>query len=128
MMDRAEADMMTRVNRACRGKRICPQCLTLTEDFAEHQCAQHREGLRRHLDTMLVLADELRQAHSWLCQGPALLHGPLAMSVVDPSVVRLDFRNVPADRWHGVINMVDAITGCVRKTLAAAKLAGVKRV
>ena len=77
---------------------------------------------------MMLLPDRERQAHSWLCQGPEKLHGPIAMMVVDPSVVRLDFRNVPSDRWHGVVNMVDNITGCVRAMLAKAKLAEVRHL
>jgi len=122
MMDRAEADMCTGVNRACQGNRICPQCVTLTEQFSGHQCPACRDQMRRYLNDMLALPDTSRQAYSWLAQSADLMHGPVALAVVDPSVVHLDFGHVPPDRWHGIINNVDAITGCVRETLRKAKL------
>ena len=74
----------------------------------------------------MVLPASQRQAYSFLCQGPNQLHGPLAISVVDPTVVPLDMDNAPADRWHGVVDMVDDMIGAVRRDLKAKKLTKVR--
>jgi len=125
IMDRAAADMASGVNRAYLGMRTCPGCITLTGDFNQYQPPASRLEMRRTLNAMLELDEDERQNYSFLCQGPNLFHGPLALAVVDPAVVRLDFRHIPADRWHGVINMVEGMTGCVRHHLRKNKLAEV---
>ncbi len=81
--------------------------------------------MERHLDDMLALPADQRQRYSFSCQGPGLLHGPLAMATVDPQVVDMDFNNAPADRFHGVVDMIDDLLRVVRKGLKANKLAEV---
>ena len=81
--------------------------------------------MRRHLNDMLLLADVDRQAYSFLCQAEDVLYGPLALAVLDPSIVSVDFHHFPPDRWHGVVDMVDDITGAVKQQLKQAKLTNV---
>ena len=81
--------------------------------------------MQRHLDDMLALPDDQRQAYSFLSAGGDIAHGPLAMATVDPAVVDLDFNNAPADRFHGVIDMIDDMLGVVRAGLKDDKLAEV---
>ena len=71
---------------------------------------------------MLALPDDRRQEYSFLCQGPTLFHGPLAIATVDPEVVDLDFNNAPPDRFHGVVDMVDDLLKVVREQLKKADL------
>ena len=106
-------------------RRICPQCLLRTGQFNKYQSRAKIQGLTRHLDDMLALPDAQRQAHSFLCAGPGFLHGPLAIATVDPAVLRLDMHCAPPDRWHGVVDMIDDLTGAVRVGLKHRKQAGV---
>ena len=71
---------------------------------------------------MLVLADNQRQDYNFLCQGEGVLYGPLALAVVDPTIVPVYFDWAPADRWHGEVDMIDEMTGAVRRDLKARKL------
>ena len=66
---------------------------------------------------MLALPDDQRQAYSWCCAGKGWSHGPLAMATVDPAVVHFDMHCVPPDRWHGVVDFIDNMTGAVREGL-----------
>ena len=107
-------------------RRICPQCTLPTAEFNQHQPRGTHAARERHLADMLALPDDQRQDFSFLCQGKfmgaALLHGPLAMAVVDPTVVDLDFNNAPPDRFHGIVDMIDDLLGVVRAGLKEEKL------
>ena len=107
---------------ACCTRRICPQCLLLTAEFNQHQSRERLATLERHLDDMLRLPDAQRQEHSFLCQSADLMHGPLAMAVVDPAVVDLDFNNAPPDRFHGIVDMIDDLLKVVRGDMKKKKL------
>lgn len=107
--------------RAPLHRRTCSQCGTETQEFNEYQ---PRGSIRpRLLDDMLALPLEQRREHSFLCQGGGHFHGPLAMAV--PEVVAMDMKNVPADRWHGIVDMIDDLLGVVREGLKSEKLAKV---
>ena len=81
-------------------------------------------GLIRHLDAMLALQPDERKHYSFLQSGE-WQHGPIAIATVDPAVVRLDMHCAPPDRWHGVVDMIDMLTGAVRKGLKKRKQAEV---
>ena len=70
----------------------------------------------RLLDEMLLLADEDRQACSFLCSGEHV-HGPLALAVVDGEVLLLDFDHAPPDRWHMGVNMCSDMLDALRTDL-----------
>ena len=123
--DRDQTKDITGVHRAYLGQRIFPQCVQLTGEFNQHHSREEVARMTRHLDDMLALPDAQRQAYSFLCAGEGWLHGPLAIATVDPAVVRLDMSNYPADRYHGVTNMVDDMTGVVQRGIKARKKAQV---
>ena len=106
-------------------RRICPQCTIPTEQFSLHHAPAVVDASVRHLEDMLVLPDAQRQDYSFLCAGDGWLHGPLAIATVDPAVLRLDMHSAPPDRWHGVVDMIDDLTGAVRNGLKARKQAEV---
>ena len=108
-----------------RCRRICPQCTIPTEEFNLHHSPEHVDQHVRRLDDMLVLPNAQRQEYSFLCAGEGWLHGPLAIATVDPAVLRLDMDCAPPDRWHGVVDMIDDLTGAVRAGLKKRKLAKV---
>ena len=100
-------------------RRICPQCTLETVLFNQYQSRGELSHLVRHLEDMLVLTDAQRPDYSFLCAGEGWMHGPIALATVDPAVVRLDMHCAPPDRWHGVVDMIDDMTGAVRKGLKA---------
>ena len=106
-------------------RRTCPGCTLETQQFNAYQPRASHAGRERHLDAMLALPDTQRQAFSFLSQGDGYLHGPLAMATVDPAVVKVDMQNAPADRFHGVIDMIDDLLGVSREDLKGRKLAEV---
>ena len=98
-----------------------------TCDFKLYHSRTEVKGHRRTLDQMLLLPYDARQEFSFLCAGVGWMHGPLAIATVDPQVVRLDMHCAPPDRWHGVVDMIDDMTGVVRTHLKAQKQAQVCR-
>ena len=107
-------------------RRICPQCTLRTRDFNLHHTREEMAapGMVRHLDAMLALPAAKRQKYSFLQSGDAC-HGPVALATVDPAVVQVDMHCAPPDRWHGVVDMIDDMTGVVRKGLKERKQAKV---
>ena len=102
-------------------RRICCQCTLRTQLFNQHQTRAEMAapGMVRHLDDMLALKPNERQAYSFCCAGDGWMHGPLAISTVDPAVLQLDFHCMPPDRWHGTVDMIDDLTTVVREGLRA---------
>ena len=109
-------------------RRISSQDTFLTKQFNRYHGPEARVAKTRHLVDMLCLPDAQRQAYSFLCQGEGVLYGPLALAVVDPTVVTVDFDNAPADRWHGEVDMIDELTGAIRKNLKRRKLSKVSQM
>ena len=99
---------------------ICSQCEELREDFNLFV----EEGLMtpRLLENMLLLGDnpEMRKYHSFLCSGTTL-HGPIALAMVDPQVVAVDFDHVPPCKWHWAVNMASDLVDRVRAQLGGDK-------
>ena len=93
--------------------------------FNQYQPRASHAARQRRLNDMLALPREQRQAHSFLCQGPDIFHGPLTFATVDPEVVHLDLDHAPPDRFHGIVDMIDDLLGVVRKFLKDHKLADV---
>jgi len=124
--DRDQTNQLSGVHRSWKGTRICSQCTLETEKFNQYQSRDALAGLVRHLDDMLALPDDRRQDYSFLCSG-ACMHTPIALATVDPAVVQLDMHCAPPDRWHGVVDMIDDLTGVVRAGLKDRKQAEVWR-
>ena len=71
---------------------------------------------------MLLLGDnpELRKYYSFLCSGTDL-HGPIALTVVDPAVVEVDFDHCPPCKWHWAVNMASDLIDHFRDGLGKGK-------
>jgi len=101
--------------------RICSQCELLRELFNLFMAADDMPV--RHLDAMLLLGDDpdVRKAFSFLCAGGGHLHGPLALSLVDPAVVPMDFDHCPPCKWHWAVNMASDLMDHFRQELESGR-------
>jgi len=83
---------------------ICSQCQMLRELF--NRFVASGDMTPRRLEEMLLLGDDPveRKWYSFLCSGTEL-HAPIAFTVVDPAVVKVDFDHAPPCRWHWAVDM-----------------------
>ena len=95
---------------------ICSQCELLRELFNVYLAADQMP--RRHLQAMLLLGEDaaVRKHFSFLCCGKDL-RGPIALSVVDPAVLALDFDHAPPCKWHWAVNMASDLMDHTRQQL-----------
>ena len=99
---------------------ICSQCQLLRELFNQFMAAEDMPP--RRLEEMLLLGDDpaLRKYYSFLCSG-STLHGPIALAVVDPAVVAVDFDHCPPCKWHWAVNMASDLMDHFRQGMGKAK-------
>ena len=97
---------------------ICSQCELLREQFNIFRAADLMPV--RHLHAMLQLGEdpEVRKSFSFLCSGTHL-KGPIALSVVDPTVLPMDFDHAPPCKWHWAVNMASDLMDNTRRQLEA---------
>ena len=99
---------------------ICSQCQQLREEF--NRFVAEADMTPRKLEDMLLLGEdpELRKYFSFLCSGTSL-HAPIALSVVDPAVVEVDFDHCPPCKWHWAVDMASDLMEHFRQGMGKGK-------